>query len=72
VLLVAEKLMSLTFITKKQELFQMGYPNMKISFTVKERTNKMNSDIFTIRDIKNLVQPIAEKYKVKAIYILYF
>lgn len=30
---------------------------------------KVNNDIFTIKDIENLVQPIAEKYKVKAIYL---
>ncbi|MCM1567929.1 MAG: nucleotidyltransferase domain-containing protein [Roseburia sp.] len=29
----------------------------------------MNSGVFTIKDIENLVQPIAEKYKVKAIYL---
>lgn len=29
----------------------------------------MINDVFTIRDIENLVQPIAEKYKVKAIYL---
>ncbi|MCM1187555.1 MAG: nucleotidyltransferase domain-containing protein [Lachnoclostridium sp.] len=29
----------------------------------------MNSDVFTIKDIENLVQPIAEKYKVEAIYL---
>ena len=29
----------------------------------------MNSDVFTIKDIENLVQPIAEKYKVEAIQL---
>lgn len=29
----------------------------------------MINDVFTIKDIENLVQPIAEKYKVKAIYL---
>ncbi|MCM1387394.1 MAG: nucleotidyltransferase domain-containing protein [Bacillus sp. (in: Bacteria)] len=29
----------------------------------------MNGGVFTIKDIENLVQPIAEKYKVKAIYL---
>ena len=29
----------------------------------------MNNHIFTIRDIKDLVKPIAEKYKVKEIYL---
>ncbi len=29
----------------------------------------MNNDVFTIKEIENLVQPIAEKYKVKAIYL---
>ena len=29
----------------------------------------MNNDIFTIGDIKDLVRPIAEKYKVKEIYL---
>ncbi len=29
----------------------------------------MNSDVFTIKDIENLVQPIAEKYKVEEIYL---
>lgn len=29
----------------------------------------MNNDIFTIKDIENLVKPIAEKYKVKEIYL---
>ncbi|MCM1188608.1 MAG: nucleotidyltransferase domain-containing protein [bacterium] len=29
----------------------------------------MNSSVFTIKDIENLVQPIAKKYKVKAIYL---
>lgn len=27
------------------------------------------NNIFTIKDIENLVQPIAEKYKVQAIYL---
>ncbi len=30
----------------------------------------MNHNIFTIRDIEDLVKPIAEKYKVKEIYLL--
>ena len=30
---------------------------------------EMNNDIFTIGDIKDLVRPIAEKYKVKEIYL---
>lgn len=29
----------------------------------------MNNDIFTIKDIKNIVKPIAEKYRVKEIYL---
>lgn len=29
----------------------------------------MNHDVFTIKDIENLVRPIAEKYKVKEIYL---
>ncbi len=29
----------------------------------------MNNNIFTIRDIQNLVKPIAEKYGVKEIYL---
>ncbi len=29
----------------------------------------MNKDVFTIKDIENLVKPIAKKYKVKAIYL---
>ncbi len=29
----------------------------------------MNKTIFTIKDIVNLVKPIAEKYKVKEIYL---
>ena len=29
----------------------------------------MNNHIFTIRDIKDLVKPISEKYKVKEIYL---
>lgn len=29
----------------------------------------MKNDVFTIKDIKNLVQPIAEKYEVNAIYL---
>lgn len=29
----------------------------------------MNQDVFEIRDIKKLVEPIAEKYKVNAIYL---
>ncbi|MCM1183470.1 MAG: nucleotidyltransferase domain-containing protein [Roseburia sp.] len=41
----------------------------KSSFIIKEGTDKMNNGVFTIKDIENLVQPIAEKYKVKAIYL---
>ncbi len=29
----------------------------------------MNSSVFTVKDIENLVQPIAKKYKVNAIYL---
>ncbi|MCM1188736.1 MAG: nucleotidyltransferase domain-containing protein [bacterium] len=29
----------------------------------------MNSDIFTIKEIENSVKPIAEKYKVKEVYL---
>ncbi|MCM1537044.1 MAG: nucleotidyltransferase domain-containing protein [bacterium] len=29
----------------------------------------MNHDVYTIKDIENLVRPIAEKYKVKEIYL---
>lgn len=29
----------------------------------------MNNDIFTIKEIKNIVKPIAEKYRVKEIYL---
>ena len=29
----------------------------------------MNNNIFTIKDIEILIKPIAEKYKVKAIYL---
>ncbi|MCM1243597.1 MAG: nucleotidyltransferase domain-containing protein [Roseburia sp.] len=29
----------------------------------------MNNDIFTIKDIQNLIKPIAQKYKVKEIYL---
>lgn len=29
----------------------------------------MNNHVFTIRDIKTLVQPIAQKYKVQEIYL---
>lgn len=29
----------------------------------------MNNNVFTIKDIENLVKPIAEKYKVKEIYL---
>ncbi|MCM1121146.1 MAG: nucleotidyltransferase domain-containing protein [Eubacterium sp.] len=29
----------------------------------------MNNDIFTLQDIENLVKPIAQKYKVKEIYL---
>lgn len=29
----------------------------------------MNSDIFAIKDIENSVKPIAEKYKVKELYL---
>lgn len=29
----------------------------------------MNTDIFTINEVKNLVKPIAEKYKVDEIYL---
>ncbi len=30
---------------------------------------KMNNDVFTIKDIENLVKPIAQKYKVKEVYL---
>ncbi|MCM1096755.1 MAG: nucleotidyltransferase domain-containing protein [Ruminococcus flavefaciens] len=29
----------------------------------------MNNNVFTIKDIENLVKPIAQKYKVKEIYL---
>ena len=29
----------------------------------------MNNNLFTIKDIKTLIKPIAEKYKVKEIYL---
>lgn len=29
----------------------------------------MNNDVFTIKDIENLVKPIAQKYKVKEVYL---
>lgn len=31
--------------------------------------SEMNTDIFTINEVKNLVKPIAEKYKVDEIYL---
>lgn len=36
---------------------------------MKKGNNKMNNNVFTIKDIENLVKPIAEKYKVKEIYL---
>lgn len=36
---------------------------------LKKGIHEMNNHILTIRDIENLVKPIAEKYKVKEIYL---
>lgn len=35
----------------------------------KKGNDKMDNKVFTIKDIKSLVRPIAEKYKVKEIYL---
>ena len=49
---------------------EVSVTNYHLSEIINKRgADKMNNGIFTIQSIKELVEPIAQKYKVQAIYL---